>query len=68
MKKKFSMNFGFLLRIFRSSNNWLIVVLAAFLVYLGIPEETIAKYIVILTGVSIGGARIEDAAKKLSGK
>lgn len=64
---KANLDFGFILRMFRSSNNWLVVVVAVFLVYLGIDEQTIGKYVAMLAGVSIFGARIEDAAKKLSG-
>jgi len=61
------LDFGFLFRIFRSSNNLLIVALAGFLLYLEIPKEQIAISITAVTGVSIGGARLEDSAKKIGG-
>ena len=59
-------NFGFILRMLKSSNNWTVVVVAVVLNYLGVDSATIGKYVSLLAGVSIAGGRLEDAMQKLN--
>ena len=54
-------------RIFSSSNHMLCILVTLYMNYIGVDPEQQATICATLFGISIGGARLEDAAKKRSG-
>ncbi len=60
---------GGIFRVFKSSNNWVVAgvcgALFALMINYNADPNLIAKLIAAVAGISVGGSRLEDTAKKI---